>query len=69
MLIMKSFYDLLLADDSNIFFFIKVTFTQQHLPIHFETLAAFWELVLFITGGYYANIFQIYKEIYQKICF
>lgn len=69
MLIMKLFYDLLLTDDTINFFFTKVTSTHQHLPAHFETLATFWEQVLFLKGGYYTNMFQIHKDIHQKYAF
>jgi hemoglobin len=64
--IMKSFYDLLLADDSINFFFSKVTAVDQDLPAHFEILATFWEQVLFLKGGYHTNMFQIHKEVHQQ---
>lgn len=67
--IMKSFYDLLLADDSINFFFTRVTSTDQHLPAHFETLATFWEQVLFLKGGYQNNMFQIHKDVHEKHAF
>lgn len=67
--LMKSFYDLLLADDSINFFFTKITSTDQHLAEHFETLATFWEQALFLKGGYHNNMFQIHHEIHTKHAF
>ena len=64
--ITKSFYDLLLDDDSINFFFTKVTSVNQHLAAHFETLATFWEQVLFLKGGYHNNMFQIHQEVHQQ---
>ena len=48
LLIMRKFYDKLLADDSINFFFTKVTSVDQHLEAHFDILATFWEQSLFI---------------------
>jgi hemoglobin len=69
LLIMKKFYDKLLADESINFFFTKVTSVNQHLEGHFETLATFWEQSLFLKGGYFNNMFQIHKEVNEKSSF
>ncbi len=66
LLIMRKFYDKLLADDSINFFFNKVTSVDQHLEHHFEILATFWEQSLFMKGGYYNNMFQIHKDVHDK---
>ena len=69
LLIMRKFYDKLLADDSINFFFTKVTLVDQHLEEHFEILATFWEQSLFLKGGYYNNMFSIHKEVHDKHAF
>lgn len=69
LLIMRKFYDKLLADDSINFFFTKVTFVDQHLEAHFEILATFWEQSLFLKGGYFNNMFSIHKEVHDKHAF
>jgi hemoglobin len=69
LLIMKKFYDQLLADDSINFFFTKVTSVDQHLEAHFEILATFWEQSLFLKGGYFNNMFSIHKGIHEKQAF
>ena len=69
LLIMRKFYDKLLADDSINFFFTKVTSVDQHLEAHFEILATFWEQSLFLKGGYFNNMFSIHKEVHDKHAF
>lgn len=69
LLIMRKFYDKLLADDSINFFFTKVTSVDQHLEAHFEILATFWEQSLFLKGGYFNNMFSIHKEVHDKQAF
>lgn len=69
LLIMRKFYDKLLADDSINFFFTKVTSVDQHLEEHFEILATFWEQSLFLKGGYYNNMFSIHKNVHDKHAF
>ncbi len=69
LLIMRKFYDKLLADNSINFFFIKVTTVDQHLEKHFDILATFWEQSLFLKGGYYNNMFSIHKEVHDKHAF
>ena len=66
LLIMRKFYDKLLADDSINFFFTKITTVDQHLETHFEILATFWEQSLFLKGGYFNNMFSIHKEVHEK---
>lgn len=63
---MRSFYDKLLVDENINFFFTKVTDVDQHLEVHFETLATFWEQSLFLKGGYSNNMFQIHKDVHEK---
>ena len=41
LLIMREFYDKLLADESINFYFTKITDTDKHLEHHFEVLANF----------------------------
>lgn len=69
LLIMRKFYDKLLADDLINFFFTKVTSVDQHLEAHFEILATFWEQSLFLKGGYFNNMFSIHKEVHDKHAF
>ncbi|UGS24080.1 group III truncated hemoglobin [Flavobacterium channae] len=69
LLIMRKFYEKLLADNSINFFFTKVTLVDQHLEVHFEILATFWEQSLFLKGGYYNNMFSIHKEVHDKHAF
>ena len=69
LLIMRKFYDKLLADEAINFFFTKMTSVNQHLEEHFETLATFWEQSLFLKGGYFNNMFQIHKEVNEKSAF
>jgi len=69
LLIMRKFYDKLLADDSINFFFTKITTVDQHLEAHFEILATFWEQSLFLKGGYFNNMFSIHKEVHDKRAF
>lgn len=66
LLIMRKFYDKLLADDSINHFFIKVTNVSEHLDEHFETLATFWEQALFLKGGYKNNMFQKHLDVHKK---
>lgn len=69
LLIIRKFYDKLLADDLINFFFTRVTSVDQHLEAHFEILATFWEQSLFLKGGYYNNMFSIHKEVHEKHTF
>jgi len=69
LILMRNFYDKLLADDTINFFFTKVTSVDQHLEAHFEILATFWEQSLFLKGGYYNNMFSIHKEAHNKHTF
>ena len=69
LLIMRKFYDKLLADDSINFFFTKVTAVDQHVEAHFEILATFWEQSLFLKGGYFNNMFSIHKYVHDKYAF
>ena len=69
LLIMRKFYDKLLADESINFYFTKITETDKHLEAHFETLATFWEQSLFMKGGYFNNMFQIHKNLNEKQAF
>lgn len=69
LLIMRKFYDKLLADDSIKFFFTKVTSVDQHLEAHFDNLATFWEQSLFLKGGYFNNMFSIHKDVHDKHAF
>ncbi|WP_258930422.1 group III truncated hemoglobin [Flavobacterium oreochromis] len=67
--IMKEFYDKLLADDKINFFFNKVTHVAQHLDQHLDILCTFWEQALFLKGGYVNNMFQIHKDVHDKLPF
>lgn len=66
LLIMRKFYDKLLADENISFYFTKITDTDKHLEHHFEVLATFWEQSLFMKGGYSNNMFQIHKDLHDK---
>lgn len=66
LLIMRKFYDKLLADESISFYFTKITDVDKHLEHHFEVLATFWEQSLFMKGGYKNNMFQIHKDLHDK---
>jgi len=65
-LIMRKFYDKLLADDSISYFFTRTTNVSNHLEEHFETLATFWEQALFLKGGYKNNMFQKHLDVHEK---
>lgn len=69
LMLMREFYVKLLADDAISFYFTKITTVNHHLEEHYETLATFWEQVLFMKGGYYNNMFQIHKDINNKSAF
>lgn len=69
LLIMRGFYDRLLADESISFYFTKITNTDKHLEHHFDVLATFWEQSLFMKGGYSNNMFQIHKDLNEKHSF
>lgn len=69
LLIMRKFYNKLLADDSINYFFTKTTSVSTHLETHFEILATFWEQALFLKGGYKNNMFQKHKEVHEKSTF
>jgi hemoglobin len=66
LVIMRQFYNKLLADESISFYFTNITDVDQHLEHHFELLATFWEQSLFMKGGYSNNMFQIHKELHEK---
>ena len=66
LLIMRKFYDKLLADDSISHFFTKTTDVSNHLEEHFETLATFWEQALFLKGGYKNNMFQKHLDVHEQ---
>lgn len=66
LLIVRKFYELLLADDRISFFFTKITSIDKHLEEHLETLSTFWEQSLFLKGGYSNNMFQIHKNVHEK---
>lgn len=69
LLILKEFYQKLLADNSINYFFTKVTNVEEHLEEHLEILATFWEQSLFLKGGYYNNMFQIHQKVHEKSTF
>lgn len=69
LLILKEFYDKLLADENINFYFTKITNVDKHLEQHFEILATFWEQSLFFKGGYNNNMFQIHKNLNEKNSF
>ena len=69
LLIMRSFYEKLLLDESISFYFTKITNIDKHLEHHFEVLATFWEQSLFMKGGYFNNMFQIHKDVNEKHAF
>ena len=66
LLIIRKFYELLLADARINFFFTKITSIDKHLEEHLETLVTFWEQSLFLKGGYHNNMFQIHKDVHKK---
>lgn len=65
-IIMRLFYEKLLADHRINFFFTQLTHVDQHLEEHFELLATFWEQSLFLKGGYSNNMFQIHQNLHQQ---
>ena len=69
LLIMRSFYEKILLDESISFYFTKITNIDKHLEHHFEVLATFWEQSLFMKGGYFNNMFQIHKDVNEKHAF
>jgi hemoglobin len=68
-LIMRKFYEKLLADETINFYFTKHTSVEKHLDEHFEILATFWEQSLFLKGGYYNNMFNMHKDLHDKTAF
>lgn len=69
LLIMRKFYNKLLADENINFYFTQMTHVDKHLEEHFEILATFWEQSLFMKGGYSNNMFQIHKDLHEKHAF
>lgn len=66
LLVMRKFYDKLLADNSISYFFTKTTNVSSNLEEHFETLATFWEQALFLKGGYKNNMLQKHLNVHVK---
>jgi hemoglobin len=64
-LLMSSFYDKLLSDDTISFIFTEVA--KIDLKPHLLDLVDFWEQMLFDTGSYRKNVMQIHLDINQKI--
>ena len=69
LIVVRNFYDKLLADDSINFYFTKITHVDKNLEHHLDLLATFWEQSLFLKGGYANNMFQIHKHVHEKHAF
>ncbi len=64
LLIMKSFYDKLLADDSISYLFTEIA--QVNLEHHFPILVDFWDSILFGSGTYRNNAMQVHIDLAKK---
>ena len=60
LLIMKYFYDKLLADSSISYLFTEIAHVD--LEHHFQRLVVFWDSMLFGTHRYYANATPVGTE-------
>ncbi|MFT5056537.1 MAG: hemoglobin [Pseudoalteromonas distincta] len=60
LLIMRSFYDKLLADSSISYLFTEIAHVD--LEHHFPRLVVFWDSMLFGTHRYYANATPVGTE-------
>ena len=64
MLVMRSFYDKLLADESIAYLFTDVA--QLDLDHHFPVLVDFWDSMLFGSGTYRNNAMQVHIDLARK---
>lgn len=67
--IMKKFYEKLLADKTMSPFFSEATHVKDHLEEHLDILTTFWQQSLFQSGGYFNNMFEIHKNVHEKMPF
>ncbi len=63
-LLMREFYNRLLADPSISYVFTEVA--QINLEEHLPHLADFWQQTLFNTGGYRKNVMQLHLDLNAK---
>jgi len=63
-ILVKAFYEKLLADEEMSPLFVDVA--GDHLAAHFEILYDFWESVLFFTGQYKRNAMLKHIELHDK---
>ncbi len=64
LLIMKEFYDKLLADESIAYIFTEVA--KINLEDHFPVLVDFWDSILFGSGTYRNNAMQVHIDLAKK---
>lgn len=67
-LFVKEFYQKLLNDPEISFFFDHII-ADDHLEEHMQTIADFWEDILFLTINYGKNAMKPHLELHQKIPF
>lgn len=63
-MVMRAFYDKLLADESIAYLFTEVA--QIDLEAHFPVLVDFWDSILFGTGVYRNNAMQVHIDLSRK---
>lgn len=64
LLIMREFYDKLLADESIAYIFTEVA--KIDLEEHFPVLVDFWDSILFGSGTYRNNAMQVHIDLAKK---
>lgn len=62
--LVNEFYSKALVDEQIGHFFSKVV--ELNLTHHIPTICDFWEMVLFDTGGYKANLMEKHFELHRK---
>ncbi|MBT8327578.1 MAG: group III truncated hemoglobin [Bacteroidia bacterium] len=64
LLIMREFYDKLLADESIAYIFTEVA--KINLEEHFPVLVDFWDSILFGSGTYQNNAMKVHIDLAKK---
>ena len=65
-LLIKTFYDKLLADKKISYFFSEVTKVEFDLAPHLDLISSFWEGILFRTGNYHRNAMAPHLHLHRK---
>jgi hemoglobin len=64
-IIMDSFYDKLLKDDSINYIFTDVA--RINIETHLPIIVDFWEQTIFNSGGYKNNVLKIHQDLNEKV--